>query len=489
MRLDELFNDKFDGEYGDDRTDDYDKLRVKNTFFTVDDVRYEVRFVDHGKGRYEINYGYADAGKERFQPGALTSGSAVKVISKVVAIAEHFINKFDPDTVKFTGDKENKLASVYHQLTRVILPRVEKLGYSILTNSGRSAVYFVITKDKSSVPAHYKTVEKKSKVSEAFDRPEALAPSTARDPDDSTVMHKFEVNSVKYYIGFEHLDGNGNWTVTYGYEGECDPWSPKSRDPENKQEGSKEPFKVLSTVVAYVERFLKQEKPKSLSFSGEKYFGLDKVYRSMTSVLHNRIASLGYELATKSDSVSSSFYIHNKEATLPRNFEKVTKTKSKIDETVDMFYEAFDTKPQVGKDRITEAVQREYSRSEVSKIIRKLIGKFGDDAWGINNGNCGVFAYRLAKVLGSAAKKVDSVTTYKDGTFPGHSWVEYNGYHYDAESPYGEKEPRDMQYHKRLRAIADSEDGEDEQEAVRKALGKDPVYAGKPNYETERPDY
>lgn len=128
---------------------------------------------------------------------------------------------------------------------------------------------------------------------------------------------------------------------------------------------------------------------------------------------------------------------------------------------------------------LTERSHGDLSRSEVSKLIRKMINKTGEDAWEINNGWCWGFANRLAKELGPEAKVVNSTSDFKDGTFPGHSWVLYKGFHFDAESPFGEKEPKQMQYHRRLRAIADSPEGSDEQEVVRKELGHDPVYLRK----------
>jgi len=120
----------------------------------------------------------------------------------------------------------------------------------------------------------------------------------------------------------------------------------------------------------------------------------------------------------------------------------------------------------------------DISRSEISKLIRKEIDRTGGDAWEVNNGWCQAFASKIAKMLGPKAKVVNSTYDYKDGTFPGHSWVEFRGLHFDAESPFGETDPSQMQYHKRLRAIADSSEDQDEQEVVRKALGHDPVYHG-----------
>lgn len=128
--------------------------------------------------------------------------------------------------------------------------------------------------------------------------------------------------------------------------------------------------------------------------------------------------------------------------------------------------------------RLFELEQKEYSPKQVGQIIRKKIDQFGEDAWYINNGWCQSFANKIADILGPEAKVVSSSHDYKNGTFPGHSWVEYKGKHYDAESPDGESNPKQMQYHRRLRALADSPEDMDEKEAVRNALGHDPIYYG-----------
>lgn len=117
-----------------------------------------------------------------------------------------------------------------------------------------------------------------------------------------------------------------------------------------------------------------------------------------------------------------------------------------------------------------------FSPEQVGDIIRADIDTFGEDAWFINNGWCWAFALGLAKMLGSEAKVVNSSYHYPEGTFPGHSWVEYNGMHFDAETPDGVSDPRQMQYHRRLRAIADSPEGKDPEEAVFEALGHEPIY-------------
>jgi hypothetical protein len=118
------------------------------------------------------------------------------------------------------------------------------------------------------------------------------------------------------------------------------------------------------------------------------------------------------------------------------------------------------------------------SAQQVGDMIRADIDVFGEDAWFINNGWCWVFAIKWAEKLGPDAKVVNSSDHYRHGTFPGHSWVEYHGLHFDAETPDGVSDPRQMQYHRRLRAIADSPEGKNEEEAVYEALGHDPIYYG-----------
>jgi hypothetical protein len=114
----------------------------------------------------------------------------------------------------------------------------------------------------------------------------------------------------------------------------------------------------------------------------------------------------------------------------------------------------------------------------VGNIVRQKIDEFGEDAWFINNGWCHAFALGLARRLGAEARIVNSLNDYTSGTFPGHFWVEYCGFHFDAETPEGARHPSEMQYHRRLRAIADSPDDQDEAEAVIEALGHEPVYYG-----------
>lgn len=119
-----------------------------------------------------------------------------------------------------------------------------------------------------------------------------------------------------------------------------------------------------------------------------------------------------------------------------------------------------------------------YPRKDVGDLVRRQIDEWKMDAWEINNGWCFGFASQLAKKFGVGATLAASLGEFQSGTFPGHWWVRYGGLHFDAESPDGEDDPSHMQYHRRLRAIADSPDDKDEDEAVIEALGRAPIYYG-----------
>lgn len=71
------------------------------------------------------------------------------------------------------------------------------------------------------------------------------------------------------------------------------------------------------------------------------------------------------------------------------------------------------------------------SRKQVGNLIRQKIDAFGEDAWFINNGWCHAFAIGIVRVIGPEARIVNSLFDYKEGTFPGHSWIEYRGMHFE----------------------------------------------------------
>lgn len=105
-----------------------------------------------------------------------------------------------------------------------------------------------------------------------------------------------------------------------------------------------------------------------------------------------------------------------------------------------------------------DELQKYSTRDKVALIIQKMIRSRSSSGKAINNGWCMGFARALQERLGPEATVEGSFDW--PGTFPGHYWVKFKGYHYDAESPRGEREPRLMTYHSRLRALADGTNDE-----------------------------
>lgn len=99
----------------------------------------------------------------------------------------------------------------------------------------------------------------------------------------------------------------------------------------------------------------------------------------------------------------------------------------------------------------------------------------------INNGNCFGFAATLAGKIGDGARTVS--TMGKPGVFPGHWVVEYKGRYYDAESPEGVDDLKDLRYSRRMYAFMNDDDFEDSYEGLlfgkRKSDG--------PRFQTGRP--
>jgi hypothetical protein len=94
-----------------------------------------------------------------------------------------------------------------------------------------------------------------------------------------------------------------------------------------------------------------------------------------------------------------------------------------------------------------------FENDGTGDIVRRVMDEYGFSPKYINNGWCWGFAVQLAKALGPEAKVID--TTSLAGVFPGHSVVEFRGRYYDAESPDGVVDPKDLAYSKRLRATKD----------------------------------
>lgn len=103
--------------------------------------------------------------------------------------------------------------------------------------------------------------------------------------------------------------------------------------------------------------------------------------------------------------------------------------------------------------RLYEIINEALIDDPVERKIRQLGREMQMSPWAINNGWCWGFANRLAKALGPEAEVVS--TTEMEGVFPGHSVVRYRGKYYDAETPRGVVDPRDLDYSKRLYSLKD----------------------------------
>jgi hypothetical protein len=101
----------------------------------------------------------------------------------------------------------------------------------------------------------------------------------------------------------------------------------------------------------------------------------------------------------------------------------------------------------------------------IGDIVRNAVKDYSGSPKYINNGSCWGFACALARVLGPEAKVVN--TTGLQGVFPGHSVVLYRGKYYDAESPDGVTDPKELAYSKRIYRSMDHDD-HDPRPAIRK---------------------
>ena len=97
-----------------------------------------------------------------------------------------------------------------------------------------------------------------------------------------------------------------------------------------------------------------------------------------------------------------------------------------------------------------------FQPNHVAWLVQRLTKTMNMTPQQINNGWCGAFASRLARKLGKRAKTVS--TTDLDGVFPGHRVVYYEGRYFDAESPEGVTDPKELAYSLRMRRIAAGEE-------------------------------
>lgn len=282
MKLDELFK----------TSPNYDVRKYvietyRDFVFSVDGVEYILSIERLKNNTYSIEYGYNDvSGLKKFTPGASESGPAIKVLSKVVGIFKNFLIHTKPDEVEFSGSEELGLGKLYSKILTFLSNDLKNLGYSVSTSKPKDELHFHIKKN----------------LNEIFDtKPKKFT-------NDTRGLHnlkryKFEVDGEEYRIDFDKSSGK-NWRVSYGYLDDYDKvsYTPKrTKDIDGK--------KILSYVVAYVERFIKSNKPDTISFFGDKNEGLGSLYSAMARVLNKRLETLGYTVVEHDLGGAASFVI------------------------------------------------------------------------------------------------------------------------------------------------------------------------------------
>ena len=80
----------------------------------------------------------------------------------------------------------------------------------------------------------------------------------------------------------------------------------------------------------------------------------------------------------------------------------------------------------------------------ISEIIKLLVEAYGEAPFDIDNGLCDYFASDLIQALESIGKAAEIDCTPDDADLPGHCWAEVDGRFYDAETPFGVPDWREL---------------------------------------------
>lgn len=87
----------------------------------------------------------------------------------------------------------------------------------------------------------------------------------------------------------------------------------------------------------------------------------------------------------------------------------------------------------------------------INDEIQKVIKELGLEPYDINNGYCDVLADEIEyKIPGAESVCTENFTD--SGKYPGHIWIYYKGRHYDAESPEGVKDWKELPIFKKVNA-------------------------------------
>lgn len=124
MKLNEILNKKID----------YEVVRAVGTLFhtqaTINDREIHFSAIDEEDGSWELSFGEKKAGG-KVSYGKTGSGGELEVFSMVKASIEEFVQRYQPEQMHFTADKDgdekgNTRADVYERLMK----RFKIPGYS-----------------------------------------------------------------------------------------------------------------------------------------------------------------------------------------------------------------------------------------------------------------------------------------------------------------------------------------------------------------------
>lgn len=89
------------------------------------------------------------------------------------------------------------------------------------------------------------------------------------------------------------------------------------------------------------------------------------------------------------------------------------------------------------------------TRNQITAAIYAVLSQWGASAAQINNGQCEDFALAVLEQLGDSHEEIVETSAtpdeeWTDSTLPGHIWLTWSGWHFDAECPEGTKSWREL---------------------------------------------
>jgi hypothetical protein len=301
MRASEILSEEIITElFGSPAKYDFEKSRNGDLivcYFEINDTKYQMVFDKYSNNSYwDVSYAYHSPSEDRFiakPKGDMNTNNAVKVLSTVVKIFEDFIRSQKPNIVTFTGQQENKLASLYTNMIKILKPKLASFDYSVQIFPGAAIDDFVVMnnkwdRDAGKLREELMIRDNETKIYELF-KPLSVSWYKSNNIDKEA---RFEVNDIKYFFNARQVTfgvDKNTWIIEYGYNNGSglDAFKPAGDQPNSK-------FKVLSIVVSYIVLLIKEVQPEKIYFTGEKEHNLNKLYSGMIRTLTPIIDRLGY---------------------------------------------------------------------------------------------------------------------------------------------------------------------------------------------------